>query len=497
MSESKPAEEIRPTFDEDDDLTSIELAYLRAPVFREGDRIRVPGADRASHGAVEEELVDRVFEGGVVLDDLIDLLAESGTADGREGARERLRKAFSEPDNVIGSIELKLRPHYDVILVEQGYGGVYVHSVELFKRLSKRWRCLLLAPEAPLFDDSVRGRDVVTLKGLREHRPELTYFSYVHIARSIVKRTACKLLLIAHRSQSLFLFDLIRQRQTVIYCDGYFDGMFRLGKYMGLRADETSRRRILSEVYYLIGNNTPEFYGIQSSPSVNLHLLGAGWISLRDAKENWCWGDEQAKNFRSAFPPFARSVRFMLPFTDPGLFHPGWEERDHTVLFTTTMHNIEKKGFPELVKVMQRIPEMRVRCVVRQPDRLPPWPKDKLLSRLEIGGLKKEEMIRLYHRVWLNFRASREESSPLSILEAMVCKIPQIVSPTVARQIPFLENGKTGYVVDPDDTRGLVRAVRKLLEDPELRDQMGEEAHVRAIEHSLERRIRTFERLLG
>jgi glycosyltransferase involved in cell wall biosynthesis len=187
----------------------------------------------------------------------------------------------------------------------------------------------------------------------------------------------------------------------------------------------------------------------------------------------------------------------MLPFTDPSLFRPEWVERDRTVLFTTTMHNIEKKGFPELIKVMERIPDMRVRCVVRQPDRLPRWPKERLGARIEIGGVTKEEMVRLYHRVWLNFRASREESSPVSILEAMVCKIPQIVSPAVARQIPFMENEKTGFVVDPDDTKGLVRAVRRILEDPELRDRLGEEAHARAVEHSLEKRVKVFERLLA
>ena len=115
---------------------------------------------------------------------------------------------------------------------------------------------------------------------------------------------------------------------------------------------------------------------------------------------------------------------------------------------------------------------------------------------MTIGPVKKPEMIDLYHRVWLNCRTSREESSPLSILEAMSCEVPQVTSPVVAEQIPLLEDGKTGFIVDPDDTDRIAHCIRQLLDDQEMRDEMGAECRRRALTYSLGNRIQVFERYL-
>ena len=85
----------------------------------------------------------------------------------------------------------------------------------------------------------------------------------------------------------------------------------------------------------------------------------------------------------------------------------------------------------------------------------------------------------------------------MSILESMTCELPQIVSPTVARQIPILEDGVTGFVVDPDDVDGLAWALRRILGDRDLRDRMGRECRRRACSLSFENRRGEFERLLA
>ena len=113
-----------------------------------------------------------------------------------------------------------------------------------------------------------------------------------------------------------------------------------------------------------------------------------------------------------------------------------------------------------------------------------------------MGAVTKDEMVTLYHEVWVNCRTSREESSPVSILESMTCAVPQITSPRVAEQIPLLEDGKTGFIVDPDDKRGLIRALQRLWGDRELRDRMGAEARERACSYSLENRWTLFQRYL-
>ncbi|MEM8713160.1 MAG: glycosyltransferase family 4 protein, partial [Planctomycetota bacterium] len=338
--------------------------------------------------------------------------------------------------------------------------------------------------------------DVISLTGLRESVPDLSYLSYVHILRSVVAQITTRLLLIAHRSQTVYLFDLIQRHPTVIYCDGYFDGHFRMSMDLGFPQDDEQRLRTLSEIYYLLGNTDPNFLGIGSMPVANRFLLMAGCQALMDARENWCWGERQRELFDTAFPALEPPASFQPPFMDSNLFDPSLEDRQPFVLFTTTMHNIELKGFPELVLAMEEISDLRVRCIVRQPQHLPEYPEE-LEPRFEMGGVPKSEMVGVYHRAWLNCRVSREESSPVSILESMICAVPQVTSPVVAEQIPILEDGETGFIVDPDDTPGLVRALEALMGDRGLRDRMGQEARRRALTYTFEERVERFDAYLS
>ncbi|MBI5364851.1 MAG: glycosyltransferase family 4 protein [Planctomycetes bacterium] len=473
----------------------VRIPFLRLPCFVDGDEVRYGNGARQEVSSSEAAMVRAVFAGGVTLEELVEIGGLDAGRDTME-ATEDLARVFSDPRNAIGVLELEAPLDPEIIVVEQGYGGVYVHTVELFKELRKRWRCLLLSPVEPLFEPEPLP-DVLTLERLCRARPELDYFTWVQVVRTLVKRSRCRLLLVTHRSQSLFLFDVLQRHRTVIYCDGYFDGAFRRVHDFRLDETEESRRAVLEELYYVIANGPPHFYGVLAAPSINVRMLMAGAYSLDAAVENWCWGKEQHEHFTSAFPGIAASIKLMLPFTNPNLFRPAEaKEREPRVLFTTTMHNIHEKGLPELVEAMTKATEIRTRVVVRQPERLPKIPA-RVLARMEIGGVSKDAMTTLYHRMWVNCRTSRSESSPMSILESMTCELPQIVSPIVARQIPILEDGATGFIVDPDDSDGLVWALQRILGDRALRDRMGRECRRRANQLSFEARSGEFERLLA
>lgn len=465
----------------------LRVPYLRLPCYVRGDEVRFGNGLVQRVSPSEAAMVRAVFAGGVTLEEL--------AAIGEVGATE-LAAEFSVPDNAIGLVELDLPAASEIVLVEQGYGGVYVHTVELFKELRRRWRCLLLSPTAPLFEPDPLP-DTLTLDALRRTVPALDYFAWIQVVRTIVRRSRCSLLMLMHRSQSLFLFDLLRDRKTVIYCDGFYDAAFRRARDFHLDETEESRREVLEEVYYCVANGPPNFFGIQASPTNNARMLMAGAYSLDAAVENWCWGKDQHDQFVNAFPGIAQSIRLALPFTNSELFRPAdGAQRERRVLFTTTMHNINQKGYPELAQAMALVPEIRARVVVRQPERLPKAPS-RVRARMEFGSVTKQEMTRLYHSLWVNCRTSRSESSPMSILESMTCELPQIVSPTVARQIPILVDGVTGFVVDPDDVEGLAWALRRILGDRELRDRMGRECRRRACALSFENRRGEFERLLA
>jgi len=152
------------------------IPYLRSPVFRDGSVMRFARHRVEAQSRLEETLLDLVFEGGADLDELAAAVVEAGEAATLAKAREGLRESFSQPASVIGLIELPLEPDYDVVLVEQGYGGVYVHTVELTKKLQQQHRCLLISPVEPLFGDDA-ATNVISLAGMREQVEGLSYFS--------------------------------------------------------------------------------------------------------------------------------------------------------------------------------------------------------------------------------------------------------------------------------------------------------------------------------
>jgi glycosyltransferase involved in cell wall biosynthesis len=97
---------------------------------------------------------------------------------------------------------------------------------------------------------------------------------------------------------------------------------------------------------------------------------------------------------------------------------------------------------------------------------------------------------------WLSFQAdpikwlramdvfalpSRLEGSPNAILEAMAMGLP-IVSTTIGGVIDLLEEGKTGFLIPPDDPDALAVALDRLLGNASLRADFGCRARSRAVE---------------
>ncbi len=392
---------------------------------------------------------------------------------GREGV-----SPFDDPQNLVGIVQLPLLRRYDLIIVEQGYGGVYVHSYELVKHLrSIGKRVLMLSPEAPLFESEFHADDVFMSK-LEESCPGATYVTYCNLLRGLVSHFHHASILIAHRSQTLLLFDLIKGRHAITYCDGFVDGAFNIARD-GISSAAPGLGSILDELYFLLACNDGYLKSLYSNPMSNRLLFAAGYQALTEVVENWFWGKEQMARFVESMPEQEKSSRLVLPFLNGGMFVRESVERSSRFLFTTTMHNIDKKGLPELLSAMKKATHVEVDCIVRQPHHLPPIPSS-IAPRLHLANASKPEMIRLYHRAWCNVRVSREESSPLSILESMLCEVPQIVSPAVAEQIPQIEDGKTGYVVDPDDIATLAERMTQVMACRKLRDRLGKEARIRA-----------------
>lgn len=95
---------------------------------------------------------------------------------------------------------------------------------------------------------------------------------------------------------------------------------------------------------------------------------------------------------------------------------------------------------------------------------------------------------------------SLHEAFGLVYLEAMHCGLP-VISARPGGQEDYLEDGRTGFLVAPEDVSGLQRALHTLVSDPALRQRMS--AHNRevaarfSVAATAARYERLFERLVG
>jgi glycosyltransferase involved in cell wall biosynthesis len=77
--------------------------------------------------------------------------------------------------------------------------------------------------------------------------------------------------------------------------------------------------------------------------------------------------------------------------------------------------------------------------------------------------------------------SSDSEGMPMSVLEAMAAALP-VVASAVGGIPELVVDGETGLLVQPRDPAGMAAALRRLLDDPDLRQRLGEAARRRAEE---------------
>src|SRR5690606_11245082 len=67
---------------------------------------------------------------------------------------------------------------------------------------------------------------------------------------------------------------------------------------------------------------------------------------------------------------------------------------------------------------------------------------------------------------------SKSEGLPVALLEVGLCRKPVVV--TAVGEIPLiLEHGKNGFVLEPNDVQGFYESVVKLIENDDLRSELG------------------------
>ncbi|AOK07140.1 glycosyltransferase family 4 protein [Burkholderia sp. AU19243] len=95
------------------------------------------------------------------------------------------------------------------------------------------------------------------------------------------------------------------------------------------------------------------------------------------------------------------------------------------------------------------------------------------------GWLAGSGKSRFYREALLFCLPSRFESFGIAALEAMFYGVP-VVATRVGGLAELVDDGVTGYLVEPDDAPALARAMHAIASDPALRERMGRAARERA-----------------
>jgi glycosyltransferase involved in cell wall biosynthesis len=99
-----------------------------------------------------------------------------------------------------------------------------------------------------------------------------------------------------------------------------------------------------------------------------------------------------------------------------------------------------------------------------------------------VTGVPEQRIIELYSEAELAVVPSLYEGFSLPAIEAMACGVPLVATTGGALPEVVGEDGDTALLVPPGDSDALAGAIRRALDDPELRDRIGAAGRQRVIE---------------
>jgi len=194
--------------------------------------------------------------------------------------------------------------------------------------------------------------------------------------------------------------------------------------------------------------------------------------------------------------------RFKSIEVDLKQFSQAYNLPRETILVGLTAHLVPIKGLDILIDAASQIPDLHLFFAGRADDE---HHKADLDDRIERLGLQDRVHFIGYVSKMPEFLAQmdiialptrkRGEGCPVALLEAMACG-KACIATDVPGSRDIIENGITGMLVPPEDPDALASAIRKLVENPDLRQRLGDAARKRIEEHyTIEKEVAAHEKL--
>ncbi|HUX05543.1 MAG TPA: glycosyltransferase family 4 protein [Acidimicrobiales bacterium] len=158
-------------------------------------------------------------------------------------------------------------------------------------------------------------------------------------------------------------------------------------------------------------------------------------------------------------------------------------------LMVTSSSDVPMKG---LVPLLEAIAKLRVEREIDLVVIGQPRAKGRVATAMErlgltdivttISGVSDEELARLYGEAEVAIVPSLYEGFSLPAIEAMSCAVPVVATTGGALPEVVGVSGETGLLVEPNDPDALVVAIRQLLDDPALRQRLGDNGRRRVMQ---------------
>lgn len=154
-----------------------------------------------------------------------------------------------------------------------------------------------------------------------------------------------------------------------------------------------------------------------------------------------------------------------------------FSDRKNQIFLVRAMRRLKEEGIPcRLILVgegdqFERIKSLAVRFSVRKEIRFPGYAQD---------------LAPYFYLADAGVSASRIEGLPFQIMEAMVCGLPVIASKVKGHE-DLIEPEVNGLLFDFDDEEAFCQAVRKLYENRQLREKMGQAGKKKVQRYRLEK----------
>lgn len=148
------------------------------------------------------------------------------------------------------------------------------------------------------------------------------------------------------------------------------------------------------------------------------------------------------------------------------------------ILIISAGELIERKNHEVIIRALAKInnPDIYYAIAGKGPlkDYLTELAKELGVSDRVIFLGFRTDVFELYHAADISAFPSKIEGLGLAGVEAMAAGVP-LVSSNVHGILDYVIDGKTGYAIDPKDVDGYAEAIKKLVDNPELRASMKED----------------------